>query len=72
MRILISRVSERQLEKLPERHVVRYQTNEWKFCPDYAKCGEVKPVVASLTLFLEEARIEDADEQDWDEWDLWE
>ena len=32
----------------------------WKFCPDYAKCGEVKPVAASLAQFQEGAVIEDA------------
>jgi len=38
----------------------------WKFSPDYAKCGEVKPIATSLTLFLEEASIEEAPGDDWD------
>ncbi len=30
----------------------------WKFCPDYAKCGEVKPVAPSLTLLVDGATIQ--------------
>jgi hypothetical protein len=43
------------------------QYSVWKFCPDYAKCGEVKPVATSLTLFLEEAKVEEAEGDDWDD-----
>ncbi len=34
----------------------------WKFCPDYAKCGEVKPIAASLSQFMEGSRVESLDE----------
>lgn len=33
----------------------------WKFCPDYAKCGEVKPVAPSLTGLVDGATIQDLD-----------
>jgi len=37
----------------------------WKFCPDYAKAGEVKPVAPSLSAFLEGASVEEAEEDEW-------
>lgn len=36
----------------------------WKFCPDYAKCGEVKPVAPSLTTLVESATIQDLENDD--------
>lgn len=33
----------------------------WKFCPDYAKCGEVKPVAAGLAVLMDGATIQDLD-----------
>lgn len=38
----------------------------WKFCPDYAKCGEVKPLATTLTQFLESATVEDSVDEDDD------
>lgn len=40
----------------------------WSFCPDYTKNGEVKPVAANLSVFMEEATIEDLkDDSDYEE-----
>lgn len=36
----------------------------WKFCPDYAKCGEVKPVAASLEALREHATVQDLEGDD--------